>query len=150
MYLVSLKLYDQLIRGLLCCMSPPFLSHMRTTAKHSGARHGTWHVPSEGCQKYPSGPITSQRLDRLCSNLASVSVQVAMIFTQVRRGMHMHVRTCTHLFNISETAGRIALKFGVWLGTHILRALHASGGCICTCARSHPFSMPRELLGGLF
>ena len=28
--------------------------------------------------------------------------------------MQLHVRTCTLLFHISQTAGRIAFKFGVW------------------------------------
>ena len=66
--LVSLKLYYQLIIGLLCRMSPPLLSHMRTTANHSGACHGTWHVPSDGVSETPfrpnniitAGPIVSK------------------------------------------------------------------------------------------
>ena len=43
---------------------------------------------------------------------------LAMRFTLLRGGVHLHVRTCAPLFRISETAGRIALKFGIWLGTH--------------------------------
>ena len=46
----------------------------------------------------------------------------AMLITQVMGGVHMHVRTCAGedvpLFRTSETAGQIALKFGVWLETH--------------------------------
>ena len=48
--------------------------------------------------------------------------QAAMHITQVMGGVHLHVRTCARAdvppFRISETAGRIALKFGVWLETH--------------------------------
>ena len=32
--------------------------------------------------------------------------------------IYILVRTCTPLFHISQTAGRIAFKFCVWLGTH--------------------------------
>ena len=39
-------------------------------------------------------------------------------FTQVRDGMHLHVRTCSPLFHISRTVWRIVLKFVVWLGAH--------------------------------
>ena len=39
-------------------------------------------------------------------------------FTQVSDGVHLHVRTWTLIFNISQTAWRIVFKFGVWLGTH--------------------------------
>ena len=39
---------------------------------------------------------------------------------------------------ISETAGRIALKFGRWLGSHQLGVLPKSlMGYDCTCARAH-------------
>ena len=34
-------------------------------------------------------------------------------FTQVRDGMHLHVRTCTTLFHISRTVWRFGLKFSV-------------------------------------
>ena len=44
--------------------------------------------------------------------------QLAKRFTQVKSGLSLHVRTCAPLFRISETAGRITLKFGVWLETH--------------------------------
>ena len=37
-------------------------------------------------------------------------------FTHVWGGVHLHVRTCKPLFQISQTAGRIAFKFCVWLG----------------------------------
>ena len=45
-------------------------------------------------------------------------------FTQVRGGLHLHVRMCTPLFHTSQMAGRIAFKFGVWLGTHYRRWAH--------------------------
>ena len=38
-------------------------------------------------------------------------------FTHVWGGVHLHVRTCTPLFHILQTAGRIAFKFCVWIGT---------------------------------
>ena len=38
-------------------------------------------------------------------------------FLQVRGGMHLYVRTCTPVFHISQTIGRIALKLGVWWAT---------------------------------
>ena len=45
-----------------------------------------------------------------------------MHIKQVMGGVHLHVRTCARadvpVFRISETAGPIALKFGVWLETH--------------------------------
>ena len=54
----------------------------------------------------------------------------------------------------SMTAGPIAFKFDVSL--YVARdpldnlALHKSEvGCICTCARAHPFSISCERLGGL-
>ena len=42
---------------------------------------------------------------------------LAKLFAKVNGGAHLHVRTCP-LFRISETAGRIALKFGMWLENH--------------------------------
>ena len=39
-------------------------------------------------------------------------------FKHVWGEVHLHVRTCTPLFQISQTAGRITFKFGLWLGTH--------------------------------
>ena len=48
--------------------------------------------------------------------------QAAMHITQVMGGVHLNVRKCARAgrphFHISETAGRITLKFGVWLETH--------------------------------
>ena len=42
-----------------------------------------------------------------------------MHIAQVMGEVHQHERTCIlPLFRISETAGRIALKFGKWLETH--------------------------------
>ena len=39
-------------------------------------------------------------------------------FPHVWGGVHLHVRTCTPVFQISQAAGRIVFKFGVWLGTY--------------------------------
>ena len=37
----------------------------------------------------------------------------ALHITQVKGGVHLHVRTCTAVFHVSQTAGRIAFKLGV-------------------------------------
>ena len=53
------------------------------------------------------------------------------------RNICTRARADMPLFRILETAGRIALKFGVWLGTHELGVLQTSRvGYICTCARA--------------
>ena len=53
-------------------------------------------------------------------------------------------------FRISETGGRISLKFGVWLATKYLSVLHKPRlGYICTFARAYPFPISREWLDGL-
>ena len=44
-----------------------------------------------------------------------VRKQLDMRFTQTNGGVHLHVHTCQSLFGISETDGRTALNFGVWL-----------------------------------
>ena len=44
---------------------------------------------------------------------------------------------------ILETAGRITLKFGVWLETHYVGILEKSRvGCICTSARADVPTFP--------
>ena len=50
-----------------------------------------------------------------------------------------HVQMCP-LFHISETAGRIALKFGMWPDTHQQPKMYP-GARWGTCARAHPVSM---------
>ena len=58
-----------------------------------------------------------------------------MYITQVMVG----VRMCTP-FRISETAGRIALKSGLWLETHKLGAFQKlMVGCRCMCAPLFPY-----------
>ena len=64
---------------------------------------------------------------------------LARLFAKVNGGAQLHVRTCSPLFRISETAGRIALKFSMWLETHYLSVLQKL--MIGTCARAHPFSV---------
>ena len=61
-----------------------------------------------------------------------------MHITQVIGGEHLHVHTCRFApFPISETAGRIALKFDVWLETHYLAVSQKSSvEYIRTCARA--------------
>ena len=46
-----------------------------------------------------------------------VREQLAGQLIQTRDGIHLHVRTSVPFFRISETAGRIALEFGVLLET---------------------------------
>ena len=47
----------------------------------------------------------------------------ARLFAKVHGGAQLHVRTCASLFRILETAGRIALKFGMLLEAHWLSVL---------------------------
>ena len=42
----------------------------------------------------------------------------ARLFAKVNGGAQLHVRACAPLFHTSETAGRIELKFGMWIETH--------------------------------
>ena len=44
--------------------------------------------------------------------------QLAMRFTLLRVGVHMHERICAPLFRISGTSGQIALKFVMMLETN--------------------------------
>ena len=64
-----------------------------------------------------------------------VSDPLAMRFTVLRGGVHLHVRTCVPFFRFSGPAGRIALKFGMLLGTNQLDRLHKPGWG--TLARAH-------------
>ena len=69
-----------------------------------------------------------------------------MHIAHVVDGVHKHVRTNAHaympLFRVSETAGRIELKFGVWLQTAVRARLElgilqkSKVGYICGCARA--------------
>ena len=43
------------------------------------------------------------------------------------------------VFDISQTAGRIASKFGEWLGIHDGRVLHMSEAGVYLCARTCRF-----------
>ena len=43
---------------------------------------------------------------------------LARRFKEVDGAVQVHVRKCETTFHISGTAGRIALKFDVWLGDH--------------------------------
>ena len=65
-----------------------------------------------------------------------------MHIRQVTGAAHLHVRTRARadvpLFRISETAGPIALKFGVLLGSHEIGVLQTSRlGYSCTCEHAH-------------
>ena len=59
--------------------------------------------------------------------------------------VHLHARTCTPLFHISGTAGRIFLTFGGWLGTQNLgmRFMQGVGWApmhVRTCISNLPIS----------
>ena len=113
-----------------------------TTPIHLGSHCGTWHVPRERCQNWPLIKLRNGFAD--CDQIwCIIKDQAAMHNTQVMAGVHLHVRTCTRadvpLFRISEMAGRIALKFGLWLGTHYLNLLQEL--MLGTCARAYPFSV---------
>ena len=53
---------------------------------------------------------------------------LAWRFTKVNGGVQVRVRTRAAVFRISGTAGRIALKRGMWLQDHWLCTLHGMGG----------------------
>ena len=57
-------------------------------------------------------------------------------FAHVWCGLHLHVRTCTPRFPYLAKAGRIASKFGEWLGIHDGRVLHMSEAGLHLCART--------------
>ena len=64
--------------------------------------------------------------------------------------VQLHVRTRTPPFSISGTAGRIVLKFCIWLETYKFGVLQKlSVGYRCMCARAHPYSVSRKRLDGL-
>ena len=44
--------------------------------------------------------------------------QLSITFTQIRDGVHPNVRTCTPLYHVSQTAGGLRSKFGLWLGIY--------------------------------
>ena len=109
--LISLERVDRFTSGLLCSMSPFNKFRIWPVPIPTGACHGTWHVPGRGCQLHNGWPdcvqiwcVTRDPLDKC--------------FTHVWGGVHLHVRTCTPVFQVPQTAGRIAFKFCVWLGAH--------------------------------
>ena len=63
----------------------------------------------------------------------AIGVPLVAVHAVVTGGVSLHVRTCTPRFCISGTAWLIMFKFGVWVGGHYLRALHA-------LARSSPIT----------
>ena len=80
---------------------------------------GTCRV--RGCRRHPTldnsmtaGPIGF----KFGVSLLLQTSHIAINFTQVRCGVHLHVRTgrpLRALFAISQTAGRTAFKFCIWL-----------------------------------
>ena len=48
-----------------------------------------------------------------CTSLKNTS---CVFFTQIKAGVHLHVRKCVHVFRISGKAERNTLNFGMWAG----------------------------------
>ena len=75
-----------------------------------------------------------------------------MHITHIMGGIYLHMRTCARadvpLLRISGPAGRIALKFGVWVERQIYQAYYKSlwWG---TAARAQPFFVTQKWLDGL-
>ena len=55
--------------------------------------------------------VTPRRLPDYAQIWCVFGHQLPVSFTQCRSGVNLHVRKCTPLFHISQTAARIALKF---------------------------------------
>ena len=71
-------------------------------------------------------------------------------YAVVTGGVSLHVRTCAPRFGISGTARPIMIKFGVWVWSYYLSALHKSlVGYPCTCTRAHPISVSQETIDRL-
>ena len=101
-------------------------------------------VPTSARVNVPPFPYLGNNWMNCAEIWYVVSDPLARVFTQAKDGTQLHVRTP---FHILETAGRIALKFGVWLGYHKLYVLHGMGD-ICSSARvavntlKHMYSLP--------
>ena len=68
------------------------------------------------CNRVLSVPVGDEQINiNININKFGVSLETSQLFTstQVRGGENLHVRTCTPVFHISQTAGRIAFKFCV-------------------------------------
>ena len=70
-------------------------------------------------------------------------------YAVVTGGVSLHVRTCAPRFGISGTARPIMIKFGVWVWSYYLSALHKSLVGYCTCVRAHPISVSQETIDRL-
>ena len=81
----------------------------------SDACHGMWHVPSERVSEthYP-GLGHNAWVDCIQIWCVLRDHQASYYLYKSQRYGDLHVRTCTPLFHISGTAGRIVLKFGAW------------------------------------
>ena len=83
----------------------------------------------------PRGRLRNQKFDFLCHPNMHFSPAQLTAFAVVTGGVSPHVRTCTPRFCISRTARPIVNKFGMWVRSHYLSALHKPWvGCIRTCA----------------
>ena len=70
------------------------------------------------CARAHPSSISRKPLGGLRSNFCVTRDPLDKCVTHVWGGVHLHVRTCTPLLHISQTAGRIVFKFCVWQGTH--------------------------------
>ena len=77
---------------------------------------GVIHLHVNTCAHADVPPsVSRKRLDGLRRICYVVGDPLPGRSTEVDDGVNPHVSTCAPLFRITETAGRIALKFGVWL-----------------------------------
>ena len=75
--------------------------------------------------------------------------QLAMRFIQTEGGVHLYVRTRKLLFRISGTAGRTALKCGMWERGPPAMCFAQAMDRVSISARAHPFPVFRERLDAL-
>ena len=73
--------------------------------------------------------------------------RVMIHIPQVMGGVYLHVRTCARPFHASETAGRIALKFSLWLEAHYINYVFYGGQGWGASARAYPFFCISEKAG---
>ena len=102
------------------------------------------------CARAHRASVSRERLDRLCSNLVSGLWAMNYVLS-TSHGWYISARAHVHTALLHLGNG-LADCVHIWcLGWGLsTRCFHKSWvGCICTCARAHPFSMPRELLGAL-
>ena len=116
--LISLERVHRFTSGLLCSMLQFNKFCIWPVPIPAGACHGTRHVPSERVSKTPHPRILHDGWPDCVQIWCVLKDQLPITFTQVGGEVHLYVRSCTPLFHILQTTGRIAFKFCVWLGIH--------------------------------